>query len=243
MIELPKTVVKAETKNPRKLVIYSPPKAGKTTLLSELEGCLIVDLEDGAAYVDALKVSVTNLEELGQVGKQILENGKPYKYVAIDTITKLEEWAEKYATSKYKKSAQGKNFDRENQGLSVLTLPNGAGYLWLRIAMEELLSYIYTWADHIILVGHVRDKFLEKDGKEVQSKDLDLTGKLRNIVCSQADAIAYLHRENDNVIANFKTADEVICGVRCPHLLGQEVVLSEKNEDGTFTTSWDKIYI
>jgi hypothetical protein len=143
----------------------------------------------------------------------------------------------------YKLSPQGKNFDRANEGLSVLSLPNGAGYLWLRMAMQKLLDYIYTWADHIILVGHLKDKFLEKDGKEVQAKDLDLTGKLKSIVCSQADAVTYLYRNaNNELIANFNNTDDVTCGSRCDHLKGKEIVLSEVTDNGDIVVHWDKVY-
>jgi stage III sporulation protein SpoIIIAA len=63
-LTLPTQVVKAAVVNPQKLIMYSPPKAGKTTLLSQLEGCLIIDLERGSKYVDALKIEVNNLDEL-----------------------------------------------------------------------------------------------------------------------------------------------------------------------------------
>ena len=76
------------------MVIYGPPKIGKTTALSQLKDCLIIDLEDGSDMVDALKVQVENLAELAEVGKAIMKDNKPYKYIAIDTITKLEEWCD-----------------------------------------------------------------------------------------------------------------------------------------------------
>ena len=81
------------------MIIYGPPKIGKTSVLAELDNCLIIDLEDGSDMVDALKIKVNSLEELTEVGKEIMKNKKPYKYVAIDTISKLEEWCEAEAKS------------------------------------------------------------------------------------------------------------------------------------------------
>ena len=43
-MELPKTVVKASRKSPKNMIIYGPPKIGKTTVLSQLKDCLIIDL-------------------------------------------------------------------------------------------------------------------------------------------------------------------------------------------------------
>jgi replication-associated recombination protein RarA len=64
MIELPVKKVKASRKSPKNMIIYGPPKIGKTTVLSQLDDCLIIDLEDGSDMVDALKVKVKNLKEL-----------------------------------------------------------------------------------------------------------------------------------------------------------------------------------
>ena len=77
-MELPKKVVKASRKSPKNMIIYGAPKIGKTTVLSELKDCLIIDLEDGSDMVDALKIKVTSLKELAEVGKSIIKEGRPY---------------------------------------------------------------------------------------------------------------------------------------------------------------------
>lgn len=89
-IVLPTSKVKASQVNPKRLLIYSKPKTGKTTAFAGLENNLIIDLENGSDYVDALKIKVSNLQELLDAGKAIKEAGKPYKYVTIDTVTALE---------------------------------------------------------------------------------------------------------------------------------------------------------
>ena len=44
------------------MIIYGAPKIGKTTVLSQLDDCLIIDLEQGSDMLDALKVQVNSLE-------------------------------------------------------------------------------------------------------------------------------------------------------------------------------------
>jgi|TARA_B100000963_G_scaffold350031_1_gene359753 hypothetical protein len=229
MITLPKKVVKASRKSPKNMVIYGPPKIGKTTALSQLKDCLIIDLEDGSDMVDALKVQVESLAELAEVGKAIMKDNKPYKYIAIDTITKLEEWCEQDAKKIYMATPMGKNFEQKNPGASVLSLPNGAGYLYLRIAYKKWIDRLNKLADHIILVGHLKDKMLEKKGKEVASKDLDLTGKIKSITCANADAIGYIYREDDKTMISFNSLDDVTAGSRCDHLKGQTMPLEWSN--------------
>ncbi len=231
-MELPKTKIKASRKSPKNMIIYGAPKIGKTTVLSQLDDCLILDLEDGSDMVDALKVKVGNLKELGEAGKAIHEAKKPYKYVAIDTISKLEEWCEADAKVLYMQTPMGKNFEQKNPGASVLSLPNGAGYLYLRIAYKKWIDRLNTLADHIILVGHLKDKMLEKKGKEVAVKDLDLTGKIKQITCANADAVGYLYRENDKTMVSFDSMDDITAGSRCEHLKGK-----------TMPLEWSEIFI
>ena len=138
-------------------------KIGKTTALSKLDNCLIIDLEEGSDMVDALKIKVRSLAELAQVGKAIMSDGKPYKYVAVDTITQLEVWCEDEAKQLYRATPMGKNFDKDNKGLSVLSLPNGAGYLYLRRAFMKWFNRLSQLADHVIFVGHLKDKYLTKN--------------------------------------------------------------------------------
>lgn len=101
---LPTKKVAAKSHSPRKLIIYSKPKVGKTSALAELENALIIDLERGTDFLDAMKVQVNELAELRKVGEAIIAAGKPYKYVVIDTITKLEEMCLPLALSMYRKT-------------------------------------------------------------------------------------------------------------------------------------------
>ena len=90
-IILPTQKIKSERVNPKRMVIYSKPKTGKTTAYAGLENNLILDLEHGSDYVDALKIKINSLQELLDTGKAIKEAGRPYKYVTIDTVTALED--------------------------------------------------------------------------------------------------------------------------------------------------------
>ena len=228
-LKLPKKKTKALRKSPKNMVLYGAPKIGKTTVLAKLDNCLILDLEDGSDMIDALKIKATDLNELSQIGQSIIKEGKPYKYIAVDTITQLEIWCESEAKVLYRNTPMGKNFDRENKGLSVLTLPNGAGYLYLRMAYKKWLDRLNMLADHVILVGHLKDKMIEKQGKEVSSKDLDLTGKIRSITCSNADAIGYVFREGDKTMVSFDAGQDINAGSRCDHLKGQIMELDWTN--------------
>jgi hypothetical protein len=206
---------------------------------------LILDLEQGSIYLEAMKVEANSIADIKAVGKAIKEAGNPYDYVAVDTITALEEMCIPYAEELYMKTPMGKGWltDGKLKYGTVIGLPNGAGYQYLREAFTKVVAYIQTWAPRVILVGHVKDTVLEKNGSDFNSLDLDLTGKLKRITASNSDSIGYLYRKGKKNILSFKTSDEIACGARPKHLSNQEIVLSEMDENGDVVTHWNKIYI
>jgi len=227
-MNLPDTKTPVTSRDPRILVLYGSPKVGKTTILSQLESNLIVDNEHGTDFIEALKVQVNNVAELKELAAELKKHPMKYQRISLDTVTTLEDWAEQLATTNYKRSATGKNF----QGQSVLTLPNGGGYLWLRMAFKELIDLFSGVTGTLILVAHLREKQLEANGKEVTTKDIELTGKIRTIVCALADGVGLLYRDKDKLMVSFKTSETVLCGSRCEHLKGQ-----------TFEMDWSKIFV
>ena len=115
----------------------------------------------------------------------------------------------------------GKHFDGDN----VITLPNGAGYLYIREAFFDILNYVDTLAEHVILSGHIKDKQVDDKGEMVMSANIDLTGKIKSLICANADAIGYMFRKGNKVILSFKTNEETTCGARPEHLKNQEIIL------------------
>lgn len=132
----------------------------------------------------------------------------------------------------------GKNWE----GTNILTLPNGAGYLYLRQAFFKVIGWVESVCPNVILVGHVKDTQLEKAGTEFNLKDLDLIGKVKRIASADSDAIGYVFRNAENqTVINFGTGDEMLCGARPEHLSGKEIIVAEK-VDGKFVSYWDRIY-
>lgn len=253
MIILPTTKVKAERVNPRKIILFGKPKIGKTSAIASLEECLILDLEGGTDYLDALKIDIIKLsKEQGvepiRVLKQVIESIKEsnakegknvYKYGAIDTISILEDMVMPIACKLYQQTAMGRNW----QGNDVLTLPNGAGYQYTRSALWMVLNELEECFDTLIILGHLKDKFVEKDGKEMTERGLDLIGKSASILSANVDAIGYMYREDNKTMVNFQPSETVTCGSRCEHLKDQKIALIESDETGKITVDWTKIFI
>lgn len=256
-IVLPTERSKPTRRDPRVTIIYSAPKMGKSTLMSTLPNNMIFDFEGGTQYLNSLSMHIIGItppanetEEsfqarmdldvpqyyLMEAGRAIMEAGRPFDFLTLDTVTYLEDLSLALAAEKYKATPMGKGFD----GDDVRVLPKGSGYLYLRLAFMELINKCKKLADNIILVGHLKDSVIEKAGKEVDAKDLDLTGKLKQILCADADAIGYLHRGKDSeLLLNFKSSDQILCGSRCDHLRGQIIKIADYDQQENELTNID----
>lgn len=243
---LPSKPIEVVDFNPTSILIYGAPKVGKTTLAAALEDNLLVGFEEGSKFVEALKVEVKTLEDMSTLKQALIEKKGDkkyaYKYITLDTVSSLEELAKPLALKMYKLLPISRKFFQEG-GTDILTLPNGGGYYFLREAFQKLVDTFIPFCESLILIGHLKDKSINIKGVEVNTRDIQLTGKLANIVAGAVDAVAFIHREGDKVFFNFQSNDTLVCGARPPHLLGKDILISEKINDGEIKIYWDKIFI
>lgn len=251
-IELPKEITPPDSINCKTMIVYGLPKSGKTTLVSELEDCLIIDIEKGSGFVSGKKMIVpdglTPLQEaqwIIAVANKIKAEGKPYKYVAIDSTTRLDEIAEWTGTERYMASSQGKDWNRFNKKdqpndsklwgqvipldhpdyQSIHTQGQGYGYRWSRGEMQNFWNVLHDLGSVCtIFICHVADKAVvsKVSNFEVSSRDLALTGKVKDIFARKVDATGYIYHEDGKTMISFKGNEERNGGIRAAHVRGYE---------------------
>jgi AAA domain len=256
-IVLPTAPSEIEKVNPSTLILFGLQKCGKTTEIAKLPNLLEIDTEEGTGFVKVMKISppkeygpVSKMNWLKDAAKKIIEAGRPYDYVAIDTFTQVDEWAEWSATKKYMDSITGQKFNRDKNGQqmrptdpdydSVHNLPNGFGY---RFSRQEMID-IYELTKDLgrictIYVCHVADKSVVSkiSNQEIVTRDISLTGKVKDIIGRRVDAIGYIWNEDGQAMISFKGNEEKIGGIRSPHIRGysgpllwEKIFISEKLE-------------
>ena len=161
-MELPTQVIKSKTVNPSLLTVFGQSKVGKTTMLSKLNNCLIIDTEKGTRYVDALKVHVNNSTELKEVVKALKgDEGTVYDYLALDTIDNVVSWFEK-------------DVARDNNVDSFAKIPFGDGYNQVRTRVMNMITALMDCCDHVIIIGHRKKTIIGNESVEVNVSSLDL---------------------------------------------------------------------
>jgi len=257
MIKLPKTIQPATSIGLRKLLLFGHAKLGKTELLSKLPNCLLIDLESGSHAYPGMTINVKKIAQ--ETGKSVLEvlrevavsieeenkkNGSPiYDFIAIDTLTALEDYAVELATIMYKTTTIGKNY----KGSNVVTdLDKGLGYSFLREAFKKIYtSFEMLPKECLILVGHVKNSSVLKEGKDLSARDLNLVGKNKILVAQDVDAIGYMYREQNSKVnyISFETSEtDLATGSRAKHLSNRKIKISEMGEDNNLVTYWEEIF-
>lgn len=264
-IILPTTRRKAVNYNPRLLVLFGFPKSGKSSAVASLDDNLIIDLEDGYRALDVMTLPASDIYEIFAIKNALdakkKETGKkPYRYITIDNATRLEEMCLLYAAALYRKTPMGANFGykRDNDGnpirdksgkmivdtsADVRQLPQGAGYLYLRKALREIVDMFQPYCETLILVCHVKDKQINLNGVESSKLAVDLAGKLGDIICGEADAVGYIYREKNKTIVSFTGGSGDIREARPLHLRGKQFIVGESDENNNLKMDMGKIFI
>jgi hypothetical protein len=265
-IVLPTERRKAQDYNPRLIVLFGKPKSGKSSLMASLDNNLIIDLEDGYRALDVMVVQARNVSDIFLIKKLIEEKnaengGKPfYRFITIDNATRLEEMSLPYAAALYRKTSMGASwgYKKDKDGMilkgpdgkgvidpkaDVRQLPNGAGYLYMRNALKEMIHMFQPLCDTLILVCHVKDKQIKKNDEETTEMAVDLAGKLGDIICGEADAIGYVSRQENKTYVTFKGGDNTIRGSRPLHLREKVFCVAESDESGNLNIDMSKIFL
>lgn len=266
MIQLPTERSVVTNYNPKLLVLMGKPKSGKSTIVAAIEDNLIIDLEDGYRALSVMKVQARNANDLFDIKEAILAKGKelkkaPYRFITIDNATRLEEMSIPYANQLYRETPMGAQWGllKDAKGMpvkdprtgkftpdpkaDVRQLPNGGGYLYTRQALRKLIDMFKPLCESLILVTHVKDKQIKKNGEEMSEMAVDLAGKSGDIICGEADAVGYIYREGNKTYVSFEGGDNTIREARPLHLRGKKICVAESDENNDVKVDITQIFI
>lgn len=184
-----------------------------------------------AVYNDILQQGMEALKSLPPGVKP----KPPYKRIAIDTIDRFEDFCEAEATRKFLNTPIGKGMLEKGTitGKSVLEMPQGGGYFYLRNEFMDQINRFSSICEHLILIAHIREKNIMKGDVLVSTSDISLTGKLAPIVCGAADVIGFVyHDAKEGTMVSFENYAGGVMGARFPRLAGKRMPFD-----------WSKIYL
>jgi hypothetical protein len=222
-VSLPKFCIKkaAQTGTPKSILIYGPPKKGKTVFASSIidvpgfERVLLIDVEGGSSSVNAWHPNIDVIEtptakEFATVIEALLNNelvepesGLPYQAVIIDTLDKAQErQLEVYAADP--KSAKDGYFR----------------WAALKTWTAKMADYLHMAPFLTIFIAHQEDDKDETTG--VVTTTVLLAGKSRFTFPSTPDIIGHFTvvtveedgKKAPRRVVDFTVSDKMITGQR-----------------------------
>lgn len=177
-------IEKGLKKRPVKMVIYGPEAAGKTTLGTNIGGnSLLLDCEDGSAYIDTNRVDIKTWAELCSTIMELGRDQHGMNTIIIDTADAAERMAVKYICDQHGKD-------------SLEQFPYGKGQVYLGESWQKLMNACDGIAKHcnVIFICHSTVKrFSPPDEMDAFDRyEMRLAKHVLPLLKEWADAIAFL---------------------------------------------------
>lgn len=262
---------------PRCMIIYGNPGLGKTPIALALgqldpDSVLMLDTHQGSHQCRGRVVDIRAIAEqlklppwrvYLQACQQARQLNPPPKFLVVDHVGHLADWADNMALDVFMQSPIGKSWPNKDEngtiiskgfdGQSILELPGpkgsaGWGRLWE--AFQKLIEAAHLGAPFLtIFIGHPMQRIaFATDPKDANVKqddlakaeELDLGGpKMKKDFCSTMDAIGFMSRswEGNRINVSFKSKD-AFTRTRCPHLEGRTLWFSNP----CTLAEWARIY-
>lgn len=262
--ELPTEMHEPETYAPKLMLLSGLVKSGKSTFCASIPDTLIIDLEDGYRSLKCMRVRAENASDLAQIAKAIkdktIADGKqPYRRIVIDNSTRLDEMSKPVAVNLYRKTPAGKMFGykidpatkqpMKDRNGNLIDDPNADvaslginGYLYKREALKTMVNAFIGLSESLILVTHIKDKLINKDGAELSVNDIDLGGKMSTILAGMSDAVGIVYREKNKTFVDFNGGDNLIWGARPKYLRNKRFCVIESDESGDIKINTNEIF-
>lgn len=255
-MELPTSRQEVTDYNPKRMLLYGLPKSGKSTVVSELEDNLILDLEDGYRSLPVMRLKIRNAADLKEAKKLIHAKAKelkkkPYKYITIDNVTRLEEMVLPVAEELHraKDPDWGTKIDPVtgqqviDKTADIRDLKYGRGYGYIRDLVQDFITMFEPYCNTIILIAHQKDKEVDKNSGKMTEVSPDLPGKLSQIVCGMMDAVGLVYRRGNRTFISFEGGDDTLKEARPLHLRGKVFCVAESDEENNIKIDMSQIFI
>lgn len=189
----PRTIRTGVRNKPRKVVIYGPPKIGKSSLVSSAAKSLLIPTEDRVDHIDAQKTEVIqSYDELMEIFEWLL-TAKQVETVIIDTIDWLEPMIWEHVCQKKGFSSLVEDRNKETNFGKGLKYHAVEGW---KVFLQNCDLLRDQAQKNIILVAHATVEKIDPPESEAYDRhNLDVDKHAAAVVFEWADIVGFYTRE------------------------------------------------
>lgn len=160
------------------IILYAPPKFGKTTFASHFPNTLFLATEPGLNEIECFKLDIQTWDQMREAYKLLAEGNHEYQTVVVDTIDNGFQFCAKDACDAY-------NVIHENE------VPFGAATGRLNTNFFRFLMMLTQLPYTIILISHEKQKEVTVNGNKILKSTPSLSTKNAEKVTGLVDVILY----------------------------------------------------
>ena len=165
------------------VLIYGPPKIGKSTFCSGADGALFLATEPGLNHLNVFQIPIASWKDLLNAGALIAKGGHEFKTIVIDTVDNAYRMCQEHVCE-----ANGVKHPAD--------MPYGKGFALVNAEFHRVLTRLAGLPTGLYLVSHAQDKELEtRTGKYLKTMPT-LPEGARKIVVGLVDVILFADAES-----------------------------------------------
>ncbi len=170
------------------ILIYGPPKIGKSSFASAAEDALFLATEAGLNHLNVYQVPIASWNDLLVVCKEVAEGKHSFRSIVLDTIDNAYRFCAAYVC--------------EQNGIKHESdMPYGKAYALINNEFQRVLTKLSLLPQGLILISHAQTKELDARTGKFTRHEPSLPDKIKRIILAMCDLILFFDTE-DSTDAN-----------------------------------------
>lgn len=162
----------------KSMLLYGPPKIGKSTFASKFPGALFFECEPGLNSLEVFKVPTYNWLDLLEACKLVAAGNHPYKTIVIDTVDNAFKYCSDHVCAVNKIVYEG-------------DMPHGKGWAFVKNEWHRVMTRLASLPYGLVLISHAAEKGVETRTGNITRTAPTLPNRARDVVMGMVDMILF----------------------------------------------------
>ena len=196
MLPQQKTPPRVDLSN-QTILIYGPPKIGKSSFASAAENALFLATEAGLNHLNVYQIQINSWNDLLMACKEIAEGEHNFRSIVLDTIDNCYRFCSSYVC--------------EQNGIKHESdLGYGKAYALINNEFQRVLTKLSLLPQGLFLISHSQTKEIDGRTGKFSRYEPSLSEKIKRIVLGMCDMILYFDSEEESSEDGNKLSKRVI---------------------------------